>query len=70
MNTETGFTSTYNGTGPVLSAYEDEQDKLDGTLVDEIICWSRIKGVLDELGFDIELELVNGRPDINLVKRN
>lgn len=54
---------------PVLSAYKDEQDKLDTKLVEEIIVWREIKKVLDVFDMDIQLGLVDGLPDMNLVRR-
>lgn len=51
-----------------MSAYKDEQDKLDDTLEKEIVVWRQIKQVLDANGFDIQLSLANGLPDMTLVK--
>lgn len=53
---------------PILSAYADEQNKLDNSLSEEIAVWSQIKTVLDINGYDIQLGLVNGLPDMSLVK--
>jgi hypothetical protein len=54
---------------PVLSAYKDEQCKLDNYLAEEIIVWREIKKILDVFEMDIELGLSNGLPDMHLVRK-
>lgn len=55
--------------GPVMSAYPDEQKILDANLEEEVKTWKKIRQVLDDAGFTIQLSLVDGVPDMNLVKR-
>lgn len=53
---------------PILSAYPEEQDKLDGRLEEEIEVWKEIKAVLDHKGYQLRTRLVEGMPDIYLEK--
>lgn len=53
---------------PVMSAYSDEQAKLDAGLEEEVKVWKKIKEVLNESGYTIRLSLKDGLPDMNLTK--
>jgi hypothetical protein len=54
---------------PVMSAYPDEQAKLDAALEEEVKVWKKIRQVLDESDYTIKLSLVDGLPDMSLVKK-
>lgn len=51
-----------------MSAYSDEQAKLDAGLEEEVKVWKKIKEVLNESGYTIRLSLKDGLPDMNLTK--
>lgn len=53
----------------VRNAYEDEDTKLNSDFENELSVWVQIKEVLDYHGYDLTADLVNGLPEITLVKR-
>lgn len=55
--------------GPVMSAYPDEQEKLDKDLADEVAMLQKVVALLDEYGFEMRLSLRGGLPDLSFVKK-
>lgn len=54
---------------PVMSAYPDEQEKLDTELENEVKMWKKVKQLLDTEGYEIRVRLVDGLPDLYLVRQ-
>ena len=55
--------------GPVMSAYPDEQEKLDKELENEVKMWKKVKQLLDTEGYEIRVRLIDGQPDMYLIRR-
>ena len=52
-----------------MSAYPDEQEKLDTELENEVKVWKKVKQLLDTEGYEIKVRLVDGMPDLYLVRQ-
>jgi hypothetical protein len=53
---------------PIRNAYPDEQEKLDKELENEGRTWAQINEVLKSNGYNLNLRLVDGLPDLFLSK--
>ena len=58
--------NSMNDYGPVQSAYEDEQKKLD--FQNEIELSLRLERLLEDFGYDLQPQIVDGRAEIALIK--
>lgn len=54
--------------GPVMSAYPDEQAVLDTNLEEEVKMWKELKDLLTSRGYELRTKLVDGLPELDLIK--
>ncbi len=55
--------------GPITSAYPDEREKINSDFEEQLSVWIKIQDALDYHGYDIDAVLVDGLPELALIKR-